>query len=104
MCLDILTQERKKPVAKIKLRLIGQGFGLQSAIVPFVADVDVRVGMLIPFGPVFFQRDQASFIRRGQAGRRIAAVIPFRPLPVLITQRLYRAHTLSPRSDSGHQS
>ena len=61
---EIAAQKVQEPIVKFKLRGIGQGFGLQSAVIPFVTDIHVRVRILIPLGPVLLQGDITPFIGR----------------------------------------
>ena len=64
-------QEDEKPESEIELRLVGQWFRLQDAVVPLVADVEVAVGAFVPVFPVLFQRDAAPLVggREGGGGR-----------------------------------
>ena len=69
MALNIAGHESEEPAILSELGRVGQGFGLQDAVVPFVADVEVRVGTFVPPGPVFFLGDATAMIGREGTGR-----------------------------------
>ncbi len=73
---SVAMQKDKEPVIEVQLRAIGQGFGLQNAVVPLVTYVNVRIGILVPLGEVFFFSDATPFIGGPIAG----AKGPSRPL------------------------
>jgi len=51
---QIPAQEVQKPIVKLKLPRVGRWFGLQSAVIPFIADVHVWIRVLIPLDPILF--------------------------------------------------
>ena len=61
---QVAAQKVEKPTVKAELKPIVRGFCLQPAVVPFIADVDIGVGVLIPSGPVLFQGDITAVIGR----------------------------------------
>ena len=67
---NVAMQQDKEPVVEVQLRLVGQGFGLQDAVVPLVTYVNVRIGILVPLSEILLFGDATPFVGGPIAGAK----------------------------------